>query len=139
MRLEKLTPLATIAAIALLAGCGGGGGDNSPKGAASGYFKALESGDYSAACDKIANTSKQKLEKAAGGKKCPDALSIGLKSSQGSSALKTLKDAKIGEPTLKGDRGTVPVTVKALGTALPIPVVKEGGSWKVESSAAVGG
>lgn len=139
MHLNKLITYLTIAGVALLAGCGGSGGDNTPKGAASAYFKALQSGDYDAACDKIAAPSKQKLQAAAKGKSCSEALSVGLKSSQGSSALKTLKDATFGEPTLKGDRGTVPVTVKALGTALPIPVVKEGGTWKVESSAAVGG
>lgn len=139
MPLKKLTTYVTIATVALLAGCGGSGGDNTPKGAASSYFKALESGDYGAACDKIAASSKQKLQAAAKGKSCADALGVGLKSSQGSAALKTLKDATFGEPTLKGDRGTVPVTVKSIGTALPIPVVKEGGTWKVESSAAVGG
>jgi hypothetical protein len=139
MSLTKPTTFATLACVALLAGCGGSGGDNSPKGAASAYFKALQSGDYGAACDKIASTSKQKLQAAAKGKSCPDALAVGLKSAQGSNALKTLKDATFGEPTIKGDRGTVPVKVKALGTSLPIPVVKEGGAWKVESSAAVGG
>ncbi len=136
MPLIKRTSLGMIASAVLIAGCGGG---DSPKAVASSYFKALATGDYKTACDKIAAAPKRKLQAAVQGKSCPDVLSAKLKGGAASATLTALKDAKIGEPTLNGDRGSVPVTVKSVGKPLPLLVVKEDGAWKVESGSVAGG
>lgn len=141
MHVKQLITVLSLIAVLLLAGCGGksGGSGGSPKDAASAYFKALESGDYKAACEKIAAASKKKLQTAAAGKSCPDALTAGLKTSRGATTLKALKGATFGEAKVTGDKGNVPVKIKALPKPVPIPVVKEDGEWKVESGAASAG
>jgi hypothetical protein len=114
-----------------VAGCGGGGGGSSdPKAAATDYLKALGSGDYSRACNDITAAAKKGIEKASGGKKCPQALSANLKSGTVAPIIAKFKNATVSNVKTTGNSGTATANVAGLG-ALNLNLRKEGGTWKV--------
>lgn len=133
MRLQSTSSiLATGAAVLAVAGCGGGGGGggDDAQGVVSSYLKAIKARNWDTACGEMASATKQTIETLAG-RKCARALESALSSGPGAARVRLLSDARVGGASVNGDRGTVDVRIDKLKRTLKIPVVREGGTWKV--------
>ena len=128
----------------LVAGCGGGGAGQSDKQAIEtsviSYYKAFGSGDSETACNQLADETTKELEKAAGGKKCPQVLDLALKRPDYASVAAKLDGVKVTAVTIHGSEATattqVPGVKSADGTPVSttVPLKKESGSWKIAST-----
>lgn len=128
-----------LAGLSLASGitaCGASSSASSPTDVVKSYLKALGSADYSTACGDIAASTKQTIQRASQGKSCEQALRTGLTGAN-TRAVQALKGGTVGQARITGSNGTVPVSIKGLGS-VPIQVVRESGSWKVARAVAGG-
>jgi hypothetical protein len=136
---------AVLAAGALVAsGCGGGGGDGKSEKekaeeAVSAYYKAFGSGDSDTACSYLAKETAAALEKAGGGRDCPEVLDAALKRPDYARIAKQLADVKVTSVRVTGKTATATTEVPGVGAgndpvSTTVPLRKEGGQWKIASA-----
>lgn len=131
---------ATLAA----AGCGGGEPDKQQiESTITSYYKAFGSGDGEAACKQLTKGAVKLLEKSAGGRKCPDVLDEALKQPAYARIAPKLRNARVVEVKISGDNATARAEVPGAGAKgavakASVPLKKEGGSWKIVSTASGG-
>ena len=141
---DRMRRAPLLLCVALLAGCGGSGertdttrgysaargyAGATPAQAAQRYVAAFGSGDYSTACSLIARNTLAEVTQ--NGKfKCEDVYAKG--GSKIATTQAFFKGATVSSPKVTGDNATVKVTSKA-GRTIELPLVKEGGGWKVAS------
>lgn len=127
-----------IAAGLLLAGCGGGDGGpgtsttrgyGDPVAAAQEYVDAFGTGDFAAACERIAAETLARVTED-GATDCQRVYEDGGEEVR--TAQNQFKGAEVGDPQVDGDRGTVGVTT-ADGSEIRLAVILEDGQWKVAS------
>jgi hypothetical protein len=147
--------LATLSVTALVALAGCGGDDSSDSSGSSGsattattrgysddatqisqvfddYFATLATGDGEKACGFFSDDAVKKIESAAAGKSCGEAVDAGLKIT-GTDAYKT---AAAEEPQVSGDTATVTYQIEVKGQKVETDqkLVKQDGEWKLEAA-----
>jgi hypothetical protein len=134
-----------VLAIALaVAGCGDGKPDREQiESTVTSYYKAFGKGDSAEACRQLTKGAIELLEKSAGGRKCPDVLDEALKRPDYARIAPKLKNAKVVEVKISGDNATARAEVPGAGrngtpAKVNVPLKKEGGSWKIVSTASGG-
>lgn len=125
----------------LVAGCGGDDnnasttdtaaarGYDSPVPVVQAYVDAFGSGDYAAACDLVDAEAMEKITQT-GKITCEEVYEKGGADIE--TTQKEFDGAKVGDPQITDDRGSVSVTTKS-GKEIQLPVVIENGEWKVAS------
>jgi ketosteroid isomerase-like protein len=126
------------AAVLALAGCGGTSGPSDQsqiETSLTTYYKAFAQGDTAGACGQLAKDTLAALEKAAHGKGCSAVLGAALKRPDYAAIAPKLARARVTKVTIAGDKATAAVVVPGVHAALPpVPMLKEGGSWKIASA-----
>lgn len=131
--------LALVLAL-VLAGCGESGGPTDReqiKSTLLTYYKAFGKGDSAAACGQLSSVTKTQLEKAGRGKSCTEILTAALKRPDYAQIAAKLGQTRVTSITVVRDKATAAVLVPgvkengALGARTNVPLVKEGGAWKI--------
>jgi hypothetical protein len=132
---------AVAAALALLiAGCGESGAPTDReqiKNTLLTYYKAFGKGDTESACNELSEVTKTQLEKAGSGKDCTEILDAALKRPDYAEIASKLAGTRVESITVVHDKATAAVLVPgvkengALGARTNVPLVKEGGAWKI--------
>ena len=124
---------------ALLAGCGSSGPTDRQLIETSllTYYKSFGKGDTGGACNELAKDTKAALEKAGRGKDCTAILDAALKRPDYAAIASKLQNARVTKITIAGDKASAVVLVPgvtangALGARTTVPLLKEGGAWKI--------
>jgi hypothetical protein len=136
-------PVPIVTAALLLAGCGGGGGQTDKQkieATVIAYYKAFGDGDSATACNQLAEETTKELEKAAGGKKCPDVLDQALKKPDYAKVAAKLDGVKVVSVKITGKSATATTQVPGLtaaggtGVSTTVPLRQESGGWKIAST-----
>jgi hypothetical protein len=143
--ISRLVPLLLAVPALALGACGGGDNKGSsgstttdsargysgsgPVKSVQEYIDAFATGDYAKACSYIADDSKKKIEVAGS---CEDVLKKAATQVAGTDA--DMKGATASPGKVADSTGTVKVTTKN-GIKIEIPVLIEGGRWKVNKGA----
>jgi hypothetical protein len=125
-----------VASATAASGCGGSDGPTDEEqitSALTTYYKAFGTGDSGGACHELARETKEELEKAAGGKDCSEVLDAALKRPDYAKVAPRLAGVKISAVTIAGDKATAKATVPGVGKPTTVPLLKEGGAWKIAS------
>jgi ketosteroid isomerase-like protein len=139
-----ITILAVLAIALAAAGCGGGKPDKEQiESTITSYYRAFGSGDGAGACKQLTKGAIELLEKSAGGRKCADVLDEALKRPDYARIAPKLKNARVAEVKVSGDNATARAEVPGAGrngapAKATVPLKKEGGSWKIVSTASGG-
>lgn len=134
--------LAASAAV-LIAGCGQSGGQSEKQkieAAVTSYYKAFGDADTETACNQLADETVKRLEKAAGGKKCPAVLDQALKRPEYAKVAAKLGGVKVVSVKITGKSATATTQVPGLtapggtGVSTTVPLKEESGGWKIAST-----
>lgn len=124
-----------LAALVVLsvAGCGGPSDKEKVQTTVRDYFTAFADSNFDKACDELAAQTRDDLVKAARVKDCPAALQRGAARAEVKRFQSRLRDVRVVSVDVKDKTATA--KVRALGVTSSLPLVKEGGSWKVQGQA----
>ena len=139
LAITALLLVALLALVGLLAGCGDSGPTDRQQieRALLTYYTAFGNGDTGGACHELAKDTKAALEKAGSGKDCTEILEEALKRPDYASIAAKLDKARVTKITIAGDKASAVVLVLgvkdngALGARTTVPLLKEGGAWKI--------
>ena len=101
------------------------------------YYKAFGKGDTGGACHELSAETKTQLEKAGSGKDCTEILEAALKRPDYAAIAPKLDNARVTNITVVRDKAAAQVLVPGvkenggLGARTNVPLVKEGGAWKI--------
>jgi hypothetical protein len=124
---------------ALLAGCGSSGPTDRQQieTALLTYYKSFGKGDTAGACNELAKDTRAALEKAGRGKNCTAILDAARKRPDYAAIASKLQNARVTNITIAADKASAVVLVPgvttngALGARTTVPLLKEGGAWKI--------
>jgi hypothetical protein len=131
--------LVAVVLAALLAGCGSSGPTDRQQieTALLTYYRAFGKGDTGGACNELAKDTKAALEKAGRGKDCTEILDAALKRPDYAAIASKLQKARVTKITIANDKASAAVLIPgvktngALGARTNVPLLKEGGAWKI--------
>lgn len=124
--MKKLILLSFTASVMILSGCQSGGSGN-PKEVLSSFFSALAKKDVTTAKKYATKDSDGMLSMMEMGMK----MSNNMQNDHEDKMIEMLQNVQMGEPAIKGDEATVPVTDKKSGEVTSFLLKKESGDWKV--------
>src|SRR4051794_30335456 len=122
--------LAVAVAALAVAGCGGQSDKEKVETTVRDYFTAFADSDFDKACDKLAETTRDDLVKAARAKDCTTALARGAARADVKRFKTKLRDARVVSVDIKDKTATA--KVRAIGATTSLPLAKEGDDWKVQ-------
>src|SRR4051812_17091892 len=133
MRRAGTPALAAVLALGV-AGCGGGKSDKEKiETTIRDYFTAFADDDFGKACNLLTKQAREDLTKAARAKDCSAALARGAARADVKRFRAKLRDARVVSVNIKDKSATAEVS--AIGATTAVPLVKEGGEWKVQGQA----
>ena len=124
--MKKLIFFAITAFVVLLSGCQSGSGAN-PKEVLISFFNALTKKDVTTAKKYATKDSDGMLSMMEMGMN----MSGNMQNDHTDKMFEMLENVQMGEPVIKGDEATVPVTDKKSGEVTNFLLKKENGAWKV--------
>lgn len=124
--MKKIFLFVITSFLLILSGCHTGGSGN-PKEVLSSFFNALSKKDVATAKKYATKDSDGMLSMMEMGMK----MSGNIQNEHEDKMLGMMQNMQLGEPTIKGDEATVPVTDKKSGEVTNFLLRKENGDWKV--------
>jgi len=135
VRTRKWTTLAAVLAVFVVTGCGSSS-EGDVKSTVTDYANALANADGTKACSLLSSTARAPFDRFGRGQTCATLLSTEAKAQLTPTVKKNLKSLKVTKVKVNGN--TAVATVAIPGRTSTIPLIKEGGKWKIQAPVGTG-